>query len=236
VTVLSHKIQLDPNNKQASRFARAAGTARFAYNWALAEWQKQYEAHQANKSLPRPSEAALRRQLNAVKKAQFPWMSEVTKCAPQLAIMNLGEAFRNFFAKRGKYPQFKRKGVHDSFQISNDQFQAARAHREHPKRCNAQADLATDLAAWASWDRGPQCARHDAEQEARPLHRGYELLRVPQTAAVQGCAARRLRGHRGAVLPEQQAVFDPWLWLYRTGHAAACAHMDMRGLRRYARS
>ena len=23
--------------------ARAAGTARFAYNWALAEWQRQYE-------------------------------------------------------------------------------------------------------------------------------------------------------------------------------------------------
>ena len=25
-------------------FARASGTARFAYNWALAEWRRQYKA------------------------------------------------------------------------------------------------------------------------------------------------------------------------------------------------
>ncbi len=30
--ILAHKIALDPNNKQATYFARAAGTARFAYN------------------------------------------------------------------------------------------------------------------------------------------------------------------------------------------------------------
>lgn len=35
----SHKIQLDPTNKQATLFAKSAGTARFAYNWALAQWQ-----------------------------------------------------------------------------------------------------------------------------------------------------------------------------------------------------
>jgi putative transposase len=34
----------------------------------------------------------------------------------------LGEAFKNFFAKRAKYPTFRRKGVHDRFSISNDQF------------------------------------------------------------------------------------------------------------------
>ncbi len=30
--IVAHKIALDPNNVQASYFARAAGTARFAYN------------------------------------------------------------------------------------------------------------------------------------------------------------------------------------------------------------
>jgi putative transposase len=49
-------------------------------------------------------------------------MLEVTKCAPQLAIMDLGDAFRNFFAKRAGFPKFKKKGVDDSFSISNDQF------------------------------------------------------------------------------------------------------------------
>ncbi|MGB5600033.1 MAG: helix-turn-helix domain-containing protein, partial [Thiothrix litoralis] len=42
--IISHKIRLDPNNKQATYFAKAAGTARFTYNWALAEWQTQYAA------------------------------------------------------------------------------------------------------------------------------------------------------------------------------------------------
>lgn len=42
--LIAHKIALDPNNVQATHLARAAGVARFAYNWALAEWQRQYEA------------------------------------------------------------------------------------------------------------------------------------------------------------------------------------------------
>ncbi|GHT01058.1 transposase [Synergistales bacterium] len=60
--------------------------------------------------------------MNAVKHEQFPWMAEVTKCAPQLAIMDLGVAFKNFFTGTAKYPKFKKKGQHDSFSISNDQF------------------------------------------------------------------------------------------------------------------
>ena len=85
--IIAHKIALDPNNVQATYFARAAGTARFAYNWALAEWKRQYEAWKQDSRLPKPSQAALRRQLNAIKREQFPWMLEVTKCAPQMAII-----------------------------------------------------------------------------------------------------------------------------------------------------
>ena len=120
--LIAHRIALDPNNVQATYFARAAGTARFAYNWALAEWKRQYETWKLDNSLPRPSQAALRRQLNALKREQFPWMLEVTKNAPQMAIIQLGDAFKNFFAGRAKYPQFRKKGVHDRFTLTNDQF------------------------------------------------------------------------------------------------------------------
>lgn len=111
-----------PNNRQRTYFARAAGTARFAYNWALKQWQEQYQAHKANPELPKPSEMSLRRQLNAIKREQFPWMLEVTKCAPQLAIKQLGAAYKNFWAGRAKYPRLRKKGVHDRFSLSNDQF------------------------------------------------------------------------------------------------------------------
>ncbi len=113
-----HKIRLDPTAAQAVYFARACGTARFAYNWALAEWKREYEAG------GKPSEMALRKKLNAIKAEQFPWMAEVTKVAPQQAIKNLGTAFQHFFrrVKLGQkpgYPWFKRKGVRDSFRADN---------------------------------------------------------------------------------------------------------------------
>jgi len=114
--ILAHRIQLDPNNVQRTYFAKACGVARFAYNWALAEWKRLYELGE------KVSEGELRKRLNAIKRESFPWMLEVTKCAPQLSIMNLGIAFKNFFAGHANYPQFKKKGRHDSFEISNDQF------------------------------------------------------------------------------------------------------------------
>jgi len=120
--IIAHKIALTPNNKQATYFAKAAGTARFAYNWALAEWQRQYDEWKQDNSLPKPSQVALRRQLNAIKREQFPWMLEVTKNAPQMAIMQLGDAFNNFFAGRAKYPKFRKKSVRDRFTLTNDQF------------------------------------------------------------------------------------------------------------------
>jgi putative transposase len=121
--IISHKIRLNPNNKQATYLSKAAGTARFAYNWALAEWQTQYAAWKDDNDLPKPSQFSLRKQLNAIKREQFPWMLEVTKNAPQMAIIQLGAAFKNFFAGRAKYPQFKKKGKsRDSFTLTNDQF------------------------------------------------------------------------------------------------------------------
>ncbi|MCC2973731.1 transposase [Massilia sp. IC2-476] len=120
--LVAHRIRLAPSNVQAAYLARAAGVARFAYNWALAEWKRQYEAGKLDQALPKPSEAALRRQLNAIKREQFPWMLEVTKNAPQMAIMQQGEAFKNFFERRARYPAFRKKGQHDRFSLTNDQF------------------------------------------------------------------------------------------------------------------
>lgn len=113
-----HKIKLNPNKAQEQYFAQACGVARHAYNWALAEWQRQYEVGE------KPSEMSLRKQYNAIKPIDFPWALDVTKCAPQQAIKNVGTAFQNFFRniKQGKkpgYPKFKKKGQHDSFRADN---------------------------------------------------------------------------------------------------------------------
>jgi len=123
-----HKVALDLNNVQATYMAKAAGTSRFAYNWALAQWMEQHERSKTDPGAAKPSQLSLRRQLNAVKAEQFPWMGEVTKCAPQEAIIDLGRAFANFFAGRAKFPSFHRKGERDSFRLSPGQF-AVRGRR-----------------------------------------------------------------------------------------------------------
>ena len=123
--ILAHRIRLVPTNEQEAYFLRACGVARFAHNWALAEWTRQYEAGD------KPSEVALRKRLNALKGEQFPWMCEVTKNAPQQAIKNLGRAYANFFDDLKKYrrgelpwtrvrvPKFKKKGRHERFRADN---------------------------------------------------------------------------------------------------------------------
>jgi putative transposase len=126
--IVVHRIALDPNEAQETLFRKSAGTARFAYNWALAEWQDQYEIG------GHPSELSLRRLLNSIKDESFPWMLEVSKNVIQQAIKNVGSAFSHFFRrleeyraeqdprrkkKLGKklgYPKFKKKGrCRDSF-------------------------------------------------------------------------------------------------------------------------
>ncbi len=128
--ILAHKIALDPNDVQETYFRKATGTARFAYNWALHQWQRQYEAWKADPTGTKPSDPALRKHLNAIKREQFSWMLEVTKNAPQMAIIHLGQAFQNFFAGIAEYPTFKKKGRHDSFTLTNDQF-TVKGHKVH---------------------------------------------------------------------------------------------------------
>ena len=111
--VLSHQIALIPTAGQEVLLRQAVGVSRFAYNWALAEWQRQYQAGQ------KPSEAALRRQLNSIKQQEFPWMRLVPKSVPQQAIKNCGAAFQRFFRKQSRYPKFKKKGVRDSARLDN---------------------------------------------------------------------------------------------------------------------
>ena len=114
--ILAHKIRLEPTREQEIYFRKATGTARFVYNWGLAEWKRMYQAGE------KPTAFKIKKMFNAIKRQEFPWITEVTKCAPEGAFMNLGNAFSNFLRGRAKYPKFKKKGKHDSFYLANDKF------------------------------------------------------------------------------------------------------------------
>ena len=111
--LVAHQIRLAPTNTQRTFFAQCVGVSRFAYNWALDEWQSQYAAGE------KPHEVPLRQLLNGLKGEQFPWMLDVPKTVPQQAIKNLGTAFQRFFTKLGSYPKRKKKFKHDSARLDN---------------------------------------------------------------------------------------------------------------------
>lgn len=99
------KTELDPNNVQRTLMLKSAGAARFAWNWGLARRIGEYKT--TGKS---SSAITQHKQLNELKSSEFPWMYEVSKCAPQEALRDLDKAYQNFFrrAKAGEKPGFPR--------------------------------------------------------------------------------------------------------------------------------
>ncbi len=114
-----YKTELKLNNRQKTLCRKHAGCARFAYNWGLQRKINDYQ--QTGKS---PNAIALHRKLNQLKQTHFPWMYEVSKCAPQEALRNLDRAFHHFFrrVKNGGppgFPKFKsRKEGLGSFRLT----------------------------------------------------------------------------------------------------------------------
>jgi putative transposase len=119
---LTHKIELKPTAEQEAYFKQAAGTARFTWNWALGEWHRQYQLGQ------KPTAMALKKQFNAIKYREYPWLNHMHRDSHAQAFAYLGKAWRRYFneLKSGKSahePRFKRKGrCVDSFYVANDKF------------------------------------------------------------------------------------------------------------------
>ncbi|CDM65201.1 RNA-guided endonuclease InsQ/TnpB family protein [Pyrinomonas methylaliphatogenes] len=114
----AYRYELDPNVQQRILLAKHAGAARFAYNWGLARRIELYQ--QTGKST---NAIEQHRELNRLKKTQFPWLYEVSKCAPQEALRDLDRAFQNFFRglKEGRkvgFPRFRKKGRDDRFRLT----------------------------------------------------------------------------------------------------------------------
>ncbi|HDN25665.1 MAG TPA: transposase [Thioploca sp.] len=124
---LAHKICLDPNNEQEQYLKQACGIARFTWNWALEEWKNQSE------NGLKPTAFALKKQFNAIKPVDFPWMYDVTKYASQQPFIHLQTAFNRFFNGLGGYPKLKKKGHHDSFYIGNDHINIDGKYLKLPK-------------------------------------------------------------------------------------------------------
>ena len=115
----SYKTELDLNVAQTKMCYQYAGAARFVYNWALNLLTEDYKSEKKLK----PNSFMLQKLLTTKKQTDFAWLYEAPSRVTKFALDNVEAAFKNFFRKlkikdpTAGYPQFKKKGQHDSFTL-----------------------------------------------------------------------------------------------------------------------
>ena len=96
---------LIPNNKQITKLFQYAGTARFAFNWALAREQENYE--NGGKFI---SDNDLRKEFTILKHTyEYAWLNNISNNVMKQAIKDACDAYKKFFKGYSKYPKFKSK-------------------------------------------------------------------------------------------------------------------------------
>ena len=109
----THKIKLNLTSAQAESFAQAAGAHRFAFNWGLAEWNRQQLA----------TIASVRNAFLAAKSSQFPWVDGLAPSIFEAAFDELAASMRRFKQGHGAHPHFKKKrDAQMAFHVTSDDF------------------------------------------------------------------------------------------------------------------
>lgn len=121
----SFRYELSPNNKTKTMLKKHSDAARFAWNWGLADRKLLYRENIGQKRYTTAIQQ--HRKLNSLKKTLYPWLYEVSKCAPQEALRDLEKAMRFYVnsvnttskAQKFGFPKFKKKGKSsESFRLT----------------------------------------------------------------------------------------------------------------------
>ena len=125
---VTHRIALDPNNRQETVLRQHAGYARYAWNWCLAESKRALDVGEDFST----SHYRLRRAFNAVKAEETPWSKGLSQNAAKYAVIALGETWKRFWVEReqvkktgGKFnrcycpPRFRSRKRGMSFRADN---------------------------------------------------------------------------------------------------------------------
>ena len=121
----SHRIALRPTPEQESLFRQHAGYARFAYNWAVGEFQAGLRVGEWL------TQRTLRPRWNALKQLIAPWGAALSQNAAKYAIIDLGQAAAGWgeyrrgvkdgqrLGRRVGFPRFKRRKHEQGFRADN---------------------------------------------------------------------------------------------------------------------
>ena len=117
----AYTFRLYPTPQQEIALARTFGCARFAYNYML---RQRTDAWFERKEKVGYHETSA--MLTALKKTEeFSWLNEVSSVPVQQSLRHLQTAFGNFFARRSKYPTFKKKDGAQSAEYTTSAFKWA---------------------------------------------------------------------------------------------------------------
>ena len=114
----AYRFRFYPKPEQETLLAQTFGCVRVVYNHMLHLRSEAWEQRQERMGYHDTSAA-----LTLLKKQpEYAWLNDVS-CVPlQQALRHLQTAFGNFFAKRGRYPQFKRKSGHQAAEYTASAF------------------------------------------------------------------------------------------------------------------
>jgi len=122
--IKAHKIRLNPAAEQQAYFYRAAGVARFAWNWALNEYKRCKSAGE------KVDWNRIKQRFRAGIDDEYPFVRAVTKCAAETAIRDLRQAINTYYktkrtnpTSKVKLPGFRKLGKEiGGFGLNNDKF------------------------------------------------------------------------------------------------------------------
>ena len=106
----AYKYRIYPTDEQKVLFAKTFGCVRVVYNWALNLKSNLYKENEIS-----ISRFELQTRLRDGLKREKEWLKEVNSQSLQYSLLQLDAAFKNFFKKNGKYPNFKSKHDRQSF-------------------------------------------------------------------------------------------------------------------------
>jgi putative transposase len=112
----SFKYRLYPTPEQTELFAKTFGCVRYVWN-TLLDWRsKEYQLNSTKINYTKTASKLVEI------KHDTEWLNEVSSVALQQTLRNQDTAFSNFFAKRAKYPTFKKRRNKQSFKLALNAF------------------------------------------------------------------------------------------------------------------
>jgi putative transposase len=122
----AYRFRFYPTPEQEQILARTFGCARFVYNHMLRLRSDAWMQRQERVGYHETSAA-----LTLLKKRpEHVWLNEVSSVPVQQALRHLNTAFLNFFAKRARYPSFKRKDGPQAAEYTTSAFRWDAQQRE----------------------------------------------------------------------------------------------------------